>query len=462
MPTLANAILQDDIRSVQQFLRYNEDVNQFDEYGFTPLIESAIANNTEIAKLLLAHNADPNQADMMGGTALHWAAENNNLSLAKVLLEKGADPNAYNLSGQPVLVMPMLRQHTTFKQLLIQHGASESFAQDFINTKLLGHMFELIGMANIVDPKNQFVEVDFEGFYLEITLGLIANSLAQFHNHFAARQLRRYAGLAHYIVQIIQRASALIKYQQYQVDITQYQSKINSLIANEPLLIPVGYEGHAITFIRYQDIWIKCDRREDSRLYDNIMFYRVTHPERLTPNFIKSLIYVKQTSQFINQELDEILGLQPITELKVEAQISGNCSWANVEAVIPAIFYLILMQSNGEEQSQQQAKNIALNYFHRWREWNKDRALNYCIQSYEEGDAIRKASKAEILAAILFQYANSHTASDRARTEQILSILLGSPYEYILKNYIRSYYFENPTEEGKRFFEFMKAHGFVM
>ena len=87
-----------------------EDVNQIDEYGFTPLIEAAIVDNIEISQLLLDQGADPNQQDVTGGTALQWAAENNNLRLCKLLLEHKANPNAYNFAGQPVLVMPTLRQ----------------------------------------------------------------------------------------------------------------------------------------------------------------------------------------------------------------------------------------------------------------------------------------------------------------------------------------------------------------
>jgi hypothetical protein len=458
MLSLADAILQEDIDSVRQFLRYGQDVNQIDEYGFRPLIEAAIVDNIAISKILLDNGADPNMQDVTGGTALHWAAENTNLKLCSLLLQYRANPNAYNFAGQPVLVMPILRRHTKLKQLLIHAGADQIFAQDYINTKLLGHMFELIGMANIISPDNQFVEVDFEGFYLEITLGLIADSLAQFQNHFAARQLRRYLGLAQFIVEVLQRASQLIKYQQYRVDINKYRSAIAELIHQEPVLIPVGYEGHAITFIKYEDIWVKCDRREDSRLYDNIMFYRVRNPQQLTADFIQNLMYEKQSDQFINEDLHRILDLEPFTELKIESQISGNCSWANVEAAIPAIFFLVLMQLNKKPDAIAYYKTLAINFFHRWREWNKDRALDYCIQSFKDGDAIRKASKAEILAAILFQRCTSREAKDHARIERILDVLLKSPYEYILKNYLRVYYYESNTEEGKRFAELLKGY----
>ncbi len=461
MYSFADAILQEDLQSVGLWLRRGDMINQIDEYGFTPLIEAAIVDNVKIAEMLLENGADPNMQDVIGGTALHWAAENNDPALCKLLLDHQANPNAYNFAGQPVLVMPILRQEADLKNLLMKSGAQLLFAQDYINTKLLGHMFELVGMASIVDPQNQFVEVDFEGFFLEITLGLISDSLIQFQHHFASRQLRRFEGLSQFIVSILQRSAQLIKYQQYRVDISKHRQSIDNLIQQEPLIIPVGYEGHAITFIKQGDIWIKCDRREDSRLYDNIMFYKITQPAHATTEFIKSLIYEKQSSQFINEELDELLGLEPLTELKVDAQISGNCSWANVEATIPALFYLILMRSQGDQQAVAHYKTLSLNYFNRWREWNKDRALNLCIQSYQAGDALHKACKAEILAAILFQRCDMDNLSDRNRIENILAVLINSPYQYLLQNYLRVYYYESYTEEGKRFANMMKAYDYL-
>jgi hypothetical protein len=321
-------------------------------------------------------------------------------------------------------------------------------------------MYELVGTASIVDPDNHFVEVDFEGFLLEITIGLIANSLHQFQNHFAARQLRRFAGVAQFIVKVLERSSQLTKYQQYRVDTDKVRSKIDSLIKQEPVLIPVGYEGHAITFIHYNDIWVKCDRREDSRLYDNIMFYRVINSSALTNDFISNLIYVKKSSDFINKDLDKILDLQPITELKVDAQISGNCSWANVEAAIPALFFLVLMELNKSQQAHAHYKSLALNFFQRWREWNKDRALHTLIQSFQDSDPIRKACKAEILAAILFQRCDASRLDDKSRIDAIMSVLIGSKYEYILRNYLQIYFYDGMTEEGKRFSELLKKYNF--
>ncbi|EKD70361.1 MAG: Ankyrin repeat protein, partial [uncultured bacterium] len=418
----------------------------------------AIVDNIDIVKLLLEYHADPNQQDTTGGTALHWAAENNNLALCELLLKSHANPNAVTFAGQPVLVMPLLRRQQSITKLLYQYGADQLFTQDFINTKLLGHVFELVGTANIVNPSHQFVEVDFEGFFIEVTLALIANSLYQFQHHFAARTLRHYAGLTYPTIEALQRASEIIKYQQYRVDIRQHREKINTLLQKEPLIIPIGYEGHAITFIKQDNIIVKCDRREESRLYDNVMFYRITQPEKMHVPFIMNLIYEKQSGQFINEELLHVLGLQPFTDLKIEAQISGNCSWANVEACIPAIFLLLLIQADPQDKLLAHYKTLALKFFHHWRSWNKNRALKFCIQTFKETNTIRKACKAEVLAAILFQHANT---LDKESILAILELFIHSPYEYILRNYLHTYYYNNPTEEGKYFAELLKMYDYL-
>lgn len=459
MPSLANAIIAGNVNAVIQQLQYN-DINEIDEYGFRPIIEAAIVNRTDIATLLLEHGADVNQQDATGGSALQWAVENNNLELCELLLKHGANPNTYNLAGQPILAMPMLRQQNALRDLLINAGANITFAQDYMNVKLLGHMFELTGMSGIISPNNEFVEVDFEGFYLEVTLRIISESLSQFQNHFAARQLRRYASLTHLIVEMMQRAAKLIRFQQYQANYKQHQPEIMALLKSQPILIPVAYEGHAITFIAFGDMWVKCDRREDSRLYDNIMFYRIRNRDQLTYGFMQSLMYEKHDGDFINRKIDDILNLEPITELKVDAQISGNCSWANVEACVPAIFFLVMQQMDQNPKSISHFKTLALNYFQRWREWNKDRTLNYCIQAYHEGDVIRKASKAEIMAAILFQCSDMKQPGDRIRAESILNILLNSRFEYLLKNYLRIYFYESNTDKGRHFASMLKDNGY--
>lgn len=460
MISLADAIIRENVDAVRLALRQGAEINELDEYGFRPLIEAAIVDNLPISQFLLSQGANPCLQDMTGGTALHWAADNNHEAFCDLLLKAKANPNAYNFAGQPVLAMPMLRQQKALVRFLIEHGADEKFARDYINTKLIGHVFELIGSTNILSPDKAWVEISFEGFFLEVTLGLVADSLRQFQNHYAARQLRRYERITSVIVGALDRALQLMKYSHYRQDIRKVDHEIENLIMGDPLIIPVGYEGHAITFIRYGQFWVKCDRREDSRLYDNVAIYQLGQPERLTVDFIKQLIYTKQSSEFINHQLDEWLQLSPLTTIQVEAQKSGNCSWANVEASIPALFFLIASAALKEGRPVSYYKSLALHFFHRWREWNKDRALTLCIQSYEDSDAVRKASKAEVLAAILF-HESADEDGNQARFHRILDILKKSRYQYLIQHYLRIYSYDRPTKEGEQFVRRLKMSGFL-
>lgn len=458
--SLADAIIQENESLVRAYLQQGVPLNQLDEYGFTPLIEAAIADHLTFAQWFIEAGATVTLPDVTGGTALHWAAENRNYALCELLLQKGANPNAYTLSGQPVLLMPLLRKQQELKKLLLDHGAQLAFTQDFINTKLLGHLFELVGTAHIIDPQNHFVEVDFEGFFLEISLAMIAEALLQFEKHYTSRKLGRYHSFIRKIVQMMSTAAELIRYQQYRIDIKKYENRIDELIRQDVLMIPVGYEGHAITFIKYHDFFVKCDRRESAMFYDALTFYRMGRPNAFTGALIKQLIYEKVSSEMIDQTLPMMLALEPWTEMKMSAQVSGNCSFANVEACIPVLLFFLLLEKKNEASLIPQYKTFALNIFQQWREWNKDRALQFCINRFHESDRVRKACHAEILAAILFQACRSGRASDEERIRSILSILSLPDYRIILQNYVTTYCYEDVGEEGQQFLQLLKKYDY--
>lgn len=460
MPSFADVILSEDTRLVQEALRYNPEINVIDEYGFTPLIEAAITDNADCVNLLLKAGADVSLKDMTGNTALHWAAENNNVTMAKLLLKKGANPNDYNLEGQPVGVLPYLRNQVEMKKLLEKSGANVGFIKDYINIKMLGHLFELVGAGSILSPNRDIVEVSFEGFLPEVTLMMIAESLSEFQKHFASRYVRNYIGIAAIITEVLHRAAKLIRYQQYRVDVAAHQAEIIPLLSEDPLVIPVCYEGHAITFIRHGQLLVKCDRREESRLFDNIMIYKVNRPERLDYAFIQKMIYRKQSFASINEWLPKWLELTPVTDIRIPAQISGNCSWANVEACIPALFYLLSIHAHSLGQDEKTIKQQAVRFFQEWREWNRDTSLQFYIQRFLSSGPILQATLAETLAAILFQACNTGTARDNERAERIITLLANSSYHYILQNYVRVWAYEDAGSEGRHFIRLLKKYGY--
>ena len=130
---------------------------------------------------------------------------------------------------------------------------------------------------------------------------------------------------------------------------------------NDLLILPVAYEGHAITFVKYGDILVKCDRQNDHGVNDNIVFYQISHLQNFSLIFIKGLIYRSNSTEYIRDYLPKKLGLIELDKLEIPAQISGNCSWANVEAAIPAILYLLLQERTPNERGKN--KNTAMMIF---------------------------------------------------------------------------------------------------
>jgi len=463
LPTLAKNIIHGDLAQVRQFLAINdESIHELDEYGYTPLIEAVIFNKEEIVDYLIENGVDVNQPSITGHTALYWAVENNNETIVTKLLELGANPNAYSRSSQPIMILPLLRQQHELKDILYRYGADLNFAQDYIATKLLAHRFELVGYVDLADSKGKYIELDLEGFFLEFTIGIIRLSLNRFKNHFAAKHLRQYFYHLQQIIDAFGIAEELIKYQHFAVKPDRYQKRINQLL-NRPLqVIPIGYEGHAICFIRYRDILVKCDRGVEGRKNGSVVIYRMQNPMRFNNEYIKNLLYTKQSKKHIIDLLPQELGLTPVTQLPIPAQITGNCSWANIEAAVPTILFLLLIEPYTPAGSNQilECKQQALAIYHDWHKWDQQTSLHEFILNTQKATDSRKISRAMVLAILLFQKLNYMRMEDVRIAEKILPILMQPKLKYILKSYKDIFVDKYQTSDGSNLMHLIELCGY--
>lgn len=446
--TLAKEIIYGSLERVESALRKEEHVNFIDEYGYTPLIEAAIVNDIEKARLIIQHKADLNWTDLTGGTALHWAVDNYNLKLCQLLLENGANPNAYTLAGQPALVKPILRNQADLKKLLIQHGANLTFALDFIYTKLIGHLFELISSADVVDSDGNFTQVEFEGFFLEFTVELVNHSFRDYRNNYAARSMRPTFRKLNQVIKALSRSAQLIKYQQYLTDISQHQEEINELLSTDPLIIPISQEGHAITVVKAGNLLAVCDRAKYQDKPEDIVIYYMNKPWKLTPEWMQDFIYKKQPLDIFHKVFPYELGLQPIASLPISPQQSGNCTWANVEACLPVLFYMLSV-NDPRNKNDADPKQMAMDLFYEWREWEKTRSLNFFMNEFHQASPARKASKAAVLGSVLFQCCLGQDKVSQERAMKIIPLLKTKGYEYVLQSYIEIYYNRKRTPVGE-------------
>lgn len=443
--SLADTIIYDDATAVANALDAGANILETDEYGFNPLIEAAICQKNDIATLLIDRGAKIDMPDLTGRTALHWAADNHNMEQCRLLLQQGANPNSYNSSAQPVLVYPLLRGHQELKRLLYKHGASLEFAQDYINSKLLGHRFALPGQTHIYSPEHKFILVDFEGFVFEFTANLMQDSLHRFINNYAAKHLSHYAKKVNRIVHCFQSSASLIKYQQYSTNLEEHMDEINRLLSEDMVLIPAAYTGHAITLIKFQDILIKCDRGAYGREHKTVTIYKMPDPKRFAKAVMRKILYKKNNEEYIHYGLNKILDLREIYSLPLPPQVTGNCSWANVEAAIPSMMFLLLFEASGDfsQRNLDKLKRESMDFFHQWLLWDQDRAIDECIQSFYQAEGenkeARQATKAQVLAAITAYHCDYKNTHDIERAEKMMKVLNTKQFHYMLDAYVEEF-----------------------
>jgi hypothetical protein len=452
--TIANDIISRKIPDFDLYVREGESLDDIDEYGFTPLIETAITRQPQIAELLLARKVDINKPDVTGRTALHWAVDNHDIELTTLLLEHGANPNAYTKAGLAVLVYPVLRAQDVIKHILYQYGAKLDFALDFIYGKLLGHRFELQGDVDIVNAEDEYIELDYEGFILEFTVEIVKDSLRRFTSSYSTKHLRHHFPYLYTIMDAFALADELLALQ-HQVSLTEeHYADLERIIKAPMLILPAASRGHALGFIRYHQWWAKIDRGENSLKEGSVTIYKMTKPEVFDVRFLQDFLYKKQTRRYFHQTINKILGLEPVAQIPISSQIVGNCSWANIQAIVPVGYVLQQMMS-----AEQVSYDDALLLYHAWVEWDKDRALDECIQRFYLASPLRKATYASMLAAVLFQSCDHGVDEHIVRAEKILTILTLPDYYYVLDSYLDIYCIKQLTRKGNNLLKLLDDCG---
>jgi hypothetical protein len=456
---LSELILGRQFAAAERALIGGADPNYHDQYGTTPLINAVLMNHEELVKKLLKHHAKVDTQDSSGHTALFWAVDNHNLGITATLLHAKANPNGFNANGQPILVYPFLRKQVELKQLLIDAGGDLTFAQDYVYAKLLGHRFELTGTVNIASPEPALVEMDYEGFLPEFSIAGINESLKQLLHHYSGRTLKEYFPYVEDVIQALDTAHQLRLLKHRNTDLQAVEKKVDHLLTQHPfLIIPVTFSGHAITFVYLSPYLAHCDRGERSETHDAVTLYQALRPSQLNTALFKRLLYQTHTKRFIHSDLHRELHLTPIESIPTNSQISGNCSWANVEASIPTLMFM-LMRAKNPAVSTHTVQKAALAFYHAWREWDKDLALSLCIEHFKEGNRVRQVSKANQMAAIVFQRTDPKNPIDMARAKKILPYLMDKTFQPILGAYAKTYCYDLSIPQAKTFAQVLKGGG---
>jgi uncharacterized protein len=121
---LAEAVRQQDQKTVRTLLAQKIDVNGRSSDGSTALLWAAHWNDLATAGLLAAAGADANAANDFRMTPLSEACTNGNAALVRLLLKSGANPNTAIATGEAPLMTCARSGSADAVRLLVEYGAA--------------------------------------------------------------------------------------------------------------------------------------------------------------------------------------------------------------------------------------------------------------------------------------------------------------------------------------------------
>ncbi|HET9843355.1 MAG TPA: ankyrin repeat domain-containing protein, partial [Gammaproteobacteria bacterium] len=174
----------------------------------------------------------------------------------------------------------------------------------------------------------------------------------------------------------------------------------------------------------------------------------------------KNLLYEQQTEYTMKVQIYKTLGLEPFVKLPIRHQITGNCSWANVEASVPSMLFMLLHDKSAGNNTSQPLVREVMKFYLIWKEWDKDRALEECIDDFAQASPNRRKAKASLMGSVLFQACDPKNAKDVQRAKKILAILKNPEYHFVVRSYINVFLKSGKGgQAGRQFHQLLQACG---
>jgi hypothetical protein len=285
----------------------------------------------------------------------------------------------------------------------------------------------------------------------------VMNSLHAYINNYAAKQLSAYFEDLKTIASALDRAGQLQCYLQYQKDRQPHQQQIKRILMQPLLILPIGCAGHATTIL-IKDNWLAlCDRRKEDSHLQGIVIYQIDDMSKLSSSMLYDLVFTKKHADFFNKDLVPTLKLRLVKRVMIEPQMTGNCSWANVEASIPAALFLLREAPFTDAPRIIDYQHPFVQIFRHWREWDKKRALHFMLHDFPRLSPAQRASRAALLSALVFQRCHHRHPEDLRTAKRIINLLKEYNVDHCLQTYLTTYYEQRHTESGQHFHDLLQS-----
>ena len=172
------AAVGNDRKAAEALIAQGADVKAKQENRWTPLHMAAQYDSLDVAKLLIERGADMEAKAENGWTPLHVAAWKNSLDVAKLLIERGADMEAKAENGWTPLHVAAWKNSLDVAKLLIERGADVSAKKENGGTPLhSAARYNSLDVAKLLIERGADMEAKAENGWTPLLRAASENSL---------------------------------------------------------------------------------------------------------------------------------------------------------------------------------------------------------------------------------------------------------------------------------------------
>lgn len=345
------AVKYNAIDSAKQLCENGVNLDTPNRRGITPLAQAALNRNLEMVKALVKAGADVNAPEIPTLMPLWNSIVLGDNNIVKLLIEKGADPIRLINSGLDLIYARSSYDKTPERENLNEVLSSIPLFQPLCYENDLRAT-----LSTISEVDNSSVVVSNSDFQFIGTikanrgytqLGMLAKTLTCFSDF-----VQNFPHLiSNEMINLINGAARPF--------LSSYINGTNTYFEqwekDEPVIIPGRVENHLLYFLIWQDIFVICDRANDST-HKICTFDRA----KLTNEMIQQMLGYEDNQDYysyIYDELPILLDMQPesfsgkLAMRSLEEQKIGNCTYANAEGIISLMLVVAWYYSSKNNES---------------------------------------------------------------------------------------------------------------
>jgi len=360
---LHNAAAAGNVDHLIRLIDEGADIEAKDQNDCTVLHIAASEGKVDCLSKLIEKGANIDAKNNTGLTPLYFAVYSRRLDCIIKLIEKGA--NAGILDNRGVSVISTLKYNNAFfkkikEKLVFTHPELILFTQEAFHQKAISHAWHIGGKSTL------FPGMWLEGGGARAWCKKISQDFSEFQDKFKTK----YQDLLNNDnVKLIKDTL------QDFIDEESNECILDKIQQGKPVMIPTGFQAHAIVILVWGDQLIICDTQKLAIHDPDMLPYqaptmRVYHCRHKFT--LESLIKIQQMkaksreeylAYIYNREINDDLMLLKLTlDERLEeggslpAQITGNCSWTSSNIAIRAM--LMLMAARGHQEGKLIDKSV--------------------------------------------------------------------------------------------------------